>query len=126
MTHANRSMIASFRSLNLITSAFLTVFAGLGLYVSGLAQEAIDFLDTYPFVSVVASLICLLVIFASSNNRNPEDYHPAEAAIVFGAVGLMLALQWLGSFADFIASAQPVSGLFVLFVMLVAAAIGGK
>lgn len=126
MTHSSRSMLGSFRSLNLITSTFLTLFAAFGLYVSGLAQQALDFLDAHPIVSLVGSLVCLIVIFFSSNSRSVDDYHPAEAAILFAAIALMIAMQWLASFAEFIASTQPVSGGILLLVMLVAAAIVGK
>ncbi|AGN02674.1 hypothetical protein L593_13675 [Salinarchaeum sp. Harcht-Bsk1] len=126
MAHANRSMVAAFGQLNVLTTLFMLVFAVLTFVVTGLASEAITFLEAHPAITVVASLVCLVVIFASSNTRSPEYYHWAEMGIVFASIGLMIASAFLAEFAAFVATYQPVTGGIISLVALVAAAITGR
>lgn len=126
MTHANAGLIESFRRLNIITGLFLTVFILLGIWLSGLGQAALEALDGNPLIGMIVTLLCLVVIFASSSTRSPDRYHYAEMFVVFLGLGLMFAMQFIATFADFVASTQPVSGTIVLIVMVLAGLIIGK
>lgn len=126
MAHSNQSMLGSFKNLNIITGLALAAFLALGFWVTGLAGEAVDLLDANPVAALVASLITLIVLFASSNTRSMERYHPAEMALVFLAIGLMVCLQFLTSFGEFVASAQPITGGVIMLLMLIAGLIVGK
>lgn len=123
MANTNITVFESFKRLNLLTSAAGIVFAFFGLVMTGVLPEVVDLVESHEMVPLVGSLVMLLVMWASSSTRDPSWYHPAELGIIGGVVALMLVHTFWTPFADFVSTHQPISGLAVFALMLVAGAI---
>lgn len=113
----------SMQRINIVSSAFASLFAFLGLLMTGWLERAVELAQTYSYVPVIAALVSLLIMWASSNTRDPSYYHPAELGIVGGVVGLMLGHAFWPPLAEFVTANNPITGGIMLLLMIVAGAI---
>lgn len=101
----------------------LSGFTVAGLIQSGLMAKLIEFLTNTQFATTVLALVCLLVVFVSSETRNPQHYHPAEMFVVSMSVVLMIVHAALTEVQSVVTTHQPWGGVALLVPWLVAGVI---
>jgi len=123
MSYGGPSFIDSFKRLNLLTSAFAIVFAFTGLVMTGLLDTVLSLIESHKMVPLIVALVSLLIMWASSNTRDPSYYHPAELGVIGAVVALMIMMIYWPPMSDLVTSNQPWTGVGVMGLMVVAGAI---
>lgn len=119
----NRSTWDAFQSINLISAIAMMVFAISGFVITGIAGTVVDYLHTYQFLPLGLSFGALALAFMTSDTRDPRYYHPAESGFVVATMAFMAIHAFMTEVQDLVAQYNPVSGLLVIAVMVIASAI---
>ncbi|MCL9812513.1 hypothetical protein [Natranaeroarchaeum aerophilus] len=133
MAHSNSWNPAhAFASVNWMAGVALALFTFLSAVQTGVAGWLIDLMYHNPLIPVTLSLLALIVVFMSSNTRDPSDFHPSEVGVVLLAILLCLAHGFVAPFRDFVTDPAlqphgvPIVGFVLLLVMLGAGFIVSK
>lgn len=121
---SHQNFTATLMDLNIFVALLLAVFTVSTLVMTGLAIQLVEFMTDWRFLPASITLLSLVGLFLASGTRDANRYHPAEKVYI-GAIAVFAVL--FGGFEPFTDAVlgfhEPMGGILVFFIMVVAAAI---
>ncbi|WP_135365889.1 hypothetical protein [Halosimplex halophilum] len=120
------SALDAYRELNIVTALALMGFAVVGLVQTGLMLDIVELLTQYKFLTLAVSFAAFAVIFASSDTRNPDNYHVVELLTIAVTSIVMIAHAAFVEVQNLVSNLDPFASIVVMILMVVTGAILGK